>query len=125
VASDRSISSWSLAGHFPEENEIVTKLTLTDRQREKWRLDRARLRAMAKLFPAPPKIQLTPDEKRELRNAKAREARATKALGTVDLTCPLFDAKGRLMGKKAAPKPAKRPQNRAEGPWDLQNRSTT
>jgi hypothetical protein len=96
----------------------------TARQRKKWREDRARLRLLRQHFPAPRKVELTPDEKRELKNAKAREARAAKALATINLTCPQFHADGRNIRTKSAPKPDKRPQNRAKGPWDLQNRST-
>jgi hypothetical protein len=62
-------------------NEKMTDKQPTARQREKWRTDRARLRAMRLVFPSPPKPKLTPEEKRELKNAKAREAREAKALG--------------------------------------------
>jgi hypothetical protein len=61
----------------------------TERQRAKWREDRARLRLMAHLFPAPPKLVLTPAEKREIKTQKQREWRDTVRLGQIDLTCPL------------------------------------
>jgi hypothetical protein len=91
----------------------------TERQRKKWREDRARLRLMAKHFPAPPRVVLTPEERRERKNAAAREARAAKALGAIDLTCPDFLADGRNLPRKRAPKPSKPALNRAEGPWDV------
>jgi hypothetical protein len=91
----------------------------TAKQRERWRLQRTQLRLLRKNFPAPPKVELTPDEKRELRNYKAREARAAKVLGTINLDCPLFDADGQLIGKKPTRKPAKLPLNRPKGPWDV------
>jgi hypothetical protein len=90
----------------------------TERQRRKWREDRARLRLMAKHFPAPLKVQLTPEEKRERKNAAAREARATRSLGEIDLTCPLFHVDGRIIRSKPARKRPKVPEKRASGPWD-------
>jgi hypothetical protein len=96
----------------------MTEKQPSERQRKKWREDRARIRLMAKHFPAPPKVQLTPEEKRERKNAKAREVRAVKALCSVDLTCPMFHADGRIIRSKPARKPSKAPQNRPSGPWD-------
>jgi hypothetical protein len=61
----------------------------TDRQRAKWRDDRARLRLMAHLFPAPPKLVLTPAEKRAIKTQNQRERRDAVRLGKVDLNCPL------------------------------------
>ena len=96
----------------------MTETQPSERQRKKWREDRARLRLLARHFPAPPKVQLTPEEKRERNNAKAREARTVKALGMVDLTCPMFHADGRPIRSRPARKPSKGPQNRPSGPWD-------
>jgi hypothetical protein len=73
----------------------MTESQPTERQRRKWREDRARLRAMALAFPVAPKPVLTPEEKRALKTANQREARETKRLGAVDLNCPLFFADGR------------------------------
>jgi hypothetical protein len=96
----------------------MTESKLTERQRKKWREDRVRLRAMAHLFPSPPKPKLTPEEKREIKNAKQREAREAKALGAVDLTCPMvFGRRARQPAKPARKRP-KAPQKRASGPWD-------
>jgi hypothetical protein len=102
----------------------MTKQTLTERQREKWRLDRARIRLIAKNFPKPPKVVLTPEEKREIKNHKAREARAAKALAMVDLSCPMFHADGRIIRQKPARKPSKPAHNRPKGPWDYESGST-
>jgi hypothetical protein len=92
---------------------------LTERQREKWRLDRARLRLMSKLFPKPPRVVFTPEERRERKNAAARERRAALALATINLDCPQFRADGRNLPRKAARKAAKPALNRPTGPWDL------
>jgi hypothetical protein len=73
----------------------MTESQPTERQRKKWREDRARLRLMAHLFPAPPKPKLTVEEKRAVKTAKQREAREAKRLGMIDLTCPIFFADGR------------------------------
>ncbi len=73
---------------------------------------------MASLFPSPPKPKLNPEEKRELKNLKQREARAAKALATVDLTCPMFTPDGKIRRLKPAPQRSKPPQGRAKGPWD-------
>jgi hypothetical protein len=91
----------------------------TERQRRKWREDRARLRLLARHFPAPHKPQLTPDEKREARNAAARERRAALALAKIDLTCPQDFGRRAKRAEKTARKPSKPAHNRAEGPWDL------
>jgi hypothetical protein len=90
----------------------------SERQRKKWREDRARIRLTAKHFPKPPKVVLTPEEKRERKNSAAREARAVKLLATIDLTSPLFRADGRIVRLRPAPKRPKGPEKRAKGPWD-------
>jgi hypothetical protein len=90
----------------------------TERQRKKWREDRARLRAMEHLFPSPPKPVLTPEEKRQLKTDKQREAREAKRLGEVDLTCPMVFGRRAKQPSKPAPKRPKVPEKRAKGPWD-------
>jgi hypothetical protein len=90
----------------------------TERQRKKWREDRARLRAIAHLFPSPPKPKLTPEEKREAKTARQREAREAKRLGEIDLTCPMVFGRRAKQPAKAARKRPKPPQRRAKGPWD-------
>ena len=55
----------------------------TERQKEKWRTDRARLRALRLVFPVAPKVPMNADEKREHRAYLQRERRAAKLLGTV------------------------------------------
>ena len=100
----------------------MTKLTLTERQRAKWREDRARLRLLSAHFPKPPRLLLSAEEKRERKNAAAREARAVKALAMIDLTCPMFREDGRIIRQKADRKPDKPTHNRAEGPWDQKSR---
>jgi hypothetical protein len=59
---------------------------------------------MALVFPSPPKPVLTPEETRALNTLKQREARDTKRLGQIDLTCPIFFADGRT------------PESTSEGP---------
>jgi hypothetical protein len=68
----------------------------SERQRKKWREDRARLRAMALAFPVAPKPVLTPAEKRAIKTHNERERRAAKRLGEIDLTCPIFHQDGRI-----------------------------
>jgi hypothetical protein len=90
----------------------------SERQRRKWREDRARLRMQARLFPAPPKSQLTPEEKRERKAAATRQAREAKALAAIDFTSPQFHPDGRNIARKPAPKRQKAKERRAKGPWD-------
>jgi hypothetical protein len=96
----------------------MTEKQPTEKQRKRWREQRARLRLMAKHFPPPPKVVLTPEEKREIRNQKERDRRAALAPGAVDLTCPQFLPDGRNLPSMPARKRPKCPEKRASGPWD-------
>jgi hypothetical protein len=73
----------------------MTESQPTERQRKKWREDRARLRAMALAFPVAPKPKLSPAEMRQIKTDRERDRRAAKRLGEIDLTCPIFHPDGR------------------------------
>ena len=98
----------------------MTEKQPSERQRRKWREDRARLRLthFVVLFPLPPKPQLTVEERRERKAATARDARAVKALASLDFISPMFHEDGRIIRSKPAPKREKAPERRAKGPWD-------
>jgi hypothetical protein len=96
----------------------MTEKQPTAKRRKEWREARARLRLQARLFPAPPKVLLTPEERRQRKTAAARQAREAAALAAIDFTSPQFHPDGRNIARKPAPKRQKAPERRASGPWD-------